>query len=208
MAKKEVDPYTDDEVEMFYEAAKDLEERLIITFIAESGCRENELLRLEPDWVELGEGRYGTLIVPVKATSGVKPKTKKIKHVPMTRRLQECLVDVIEDKEWRRECRERVKTYRGNPGRYVPPNALIVRTPQHIWNVVRRVAKRAGITKRAYPHLFRHYFITRCYYVGKLADKEIGDLAGHANGDMVKNVYLHIDSEKTRSKLEESGFLE
>lgn len=208
MAKKEVDPFTKEDVSSMVDACETREETLIMCFLPETGCRENEMLRFTPEWIDWGEWKYGSITVPVKATSGAKPKTKKIKKIPMSKTLREVLIDIVNDKEWAKDMRTRGDAVRVRGTRYVPKDAIIVRSPQHIWNVVRRVAKRAGITKRVYPHLFRHYYITRCYYEGKLEPNEIAELAGHAGPEMVNSVYLHIDSEKTNTKLEDSGFLE
>jgi len=186
MEKWEREPLTDEETAAIFDECSTTEERLIVAFLADTGCRVNELLRLKWGWIDWSVGKYGTLVVPVQATSGKKPKTKKNKTIPISNRLNAMLMERKEGG--------------GDFG--------IHRTPQHIYNVVKRLAKKAGITKHVTPHVFRHSFITRCYYKGGLKPEEIGALAGHRDGEMVGTVYLHIDSEKTRSKLEEAGFLE
>ena len=186
MDKWEREPLTDEEVTAIFDECSTTEERLIVAFLADTGCRVNELLRLKWGWIDWNLGKYGTLVVPVQATSGKKPKTKKEKTIPISNRLNAMFMESKESA--------------GGFG--------INRTPQHIYNVVKRLAKKARITKHVTPHVFRHSFITRCYYKGGLKPNEIAGLAGHAGPDMVNTVYLHIDSEKTRSKLEESGFLD
>ena len=182
MDKWEREPLTDEEITAIFDECTTTEERLIVAFLADTGCRVNELLRFRESWVDYRAGKYGTIVVPVQATSGAKPKTKKPKTIPISKRLR----GVFDEGK----------------------DSRVNRTPQHIYNVVKRLAKKAGITKHVTPHVFRHSFITRCYYKGGLKPEEIGALAGHRDGEMVGTVYLHIDSEKTRSKLEESGFLE
>ena len=182
MEKWNREPLTDTEVSAIFDAAECAEDRLIIAFLADTGCRVNELIRSRTSWVDNSVGKYGILTVPVEATSGAKPKTKKPKPLPITRRLRECI----------EEC--------GGLGVY--------RTPQHIYNVVKRLAKRAGITKHVTPHIFRHTRACKLYYDTEMTVEEIGHYLGHANGDMVKNVYLHIDDEKVKSKLEQSGILD
>lgn len=182
MEKWEREPLTDEEIKAIFDECSTIEERFIVGFLADTGCRVNELLRFNKSWDDGCVGKYGTLTVPVQATSGEKPKTKKPKTIPISKRLRSCIDEF---------------------GEYG-----VKRTPQHIYNVVKRLAKKAGVTKKVTPHVFRHSFITRCYYKGGLKPEEIGALAGHRDGEMVGTVYLHIDSEKTRSKLEEAGFLE
>lgn len=186
MDKWEREPLTDEEVTAIFDECSTTEERLIVAFLADTGCRVNELLRLDSSWEDTNVGKYGTLTVPVKATSGKRPKTKKPKMIPISKRLGGVFDDMIK-----------------NHG-----VLEVNRTPQHIYNVVKRLAKKAGIMKHVTPHVFRHSFITRCYYKGGLKPNEIAAIVGHAGPDMVNMVYLHIDSEKTRSKLEDAGFLD
>ena len=209
MEKWEREPLTDEEITAIFDECSTVEERLIVAFLADTGCRVNELLRVREIWVNWSAGKYGALIVPVQATSGKRPKTKKEKTIPITRRLRDVFT-----------------TAKNTPG-----GIRVDRTPQHIYNVVNRLGEAVGLytvgkakgRKTVYtvcagvdhskgwhvtPHIFRHSFITRCYYKGKLDKEEIGALAGHRDGEMVGTVYLHIDSEKTRSKLEDAGFLD
>lgn len=186
MEKWDREPLADDEISAIYDECGTVEERLIVAFLADTGCRVNELLRFESAWDDPGAGKYGTLTVPVKATSGKKPKTKKPKSVPISKRLREALDDST-------------VMYCGG---------TIDRSPQHIYNVVKRLAKKAGIEKHVTPHVFRHSRACKLYYDTEMEVEEIGHYLGHANGDMVKNVYLHIDDEKVKNKLERSGVLD
>ena len=186
MEKWDREPLTDDEIRAIFDECSTAEERLIVAFLADTGCRVNELLRYRRDWDDRDSGKYGTLNVPVMATSGKKPKTKKEKSIPVTRRLRECM-DAIPTKMM---------------------DVVVARTPQHIYNVVKRLAKKAGVTKRVTPHVFRHTMACRLYYDVGMTVEEIGHYLGHANGDMVKNVYLHIDDEKIESAIDKAGFLE
>ena len=77
MDKWEREPLTDDEVTAIYEAAGKPEDRLIVAFLADTGCRVNELIRSQPGWFDGGVGKYGEIVVPVEATSGKRAKTKK-----------------------------------------------------------------------------------------------------------------------------------
>ena len=125
MEKWEREPLTDEEVRAIFDECSTTEERLIVAFLADTGCRVNELLRFSWSWVDAKTGKYGTLTVPVKATSGKRPKTKKPKTIPISKRLLGAMLDT------------------GG----VTPEVKIRRTPQHIYNVVKRLAKKAGITK-------------------------------------------------------------
>ena len=186
MEKWDREPLTDGEITAIFDGCSTTEERLIVAFLADTGCRVNELLRLEWGWIDWNVGKYGTLTVPVQATSGKKPKTKKEKTIPISNRLNGMFMESKESKE----------------------GFGVNRTPQHIYNVVKRLAKKAGVTKRVTPHVFRHTMACRLYYDVGITVEEIGHYLGHANGDMVKNVYLHIDDEKIESAIDKAGFLE
>lgn len=179
-------PLSDEEITAIFNECKTTEDALIIAFLADTGCRVNELLRLEESWIDVRVGKYGIITVPVQATSGKRAKTKKPKTIPMTKRL--AMV-----------CSE---------ARNSPEGVRVMRTSQHIYNVVKRLAKRAGVTKKVSPHLFRHTRACKLYYDTSMTVEEIGHYLGHANGDMVKNVYLHIDDGVVNSKLDESGVLD
>ena len=180
------EPLKDEEITTIFDECTTVEERLVVAFLADTGCRVNELLRLKWEWIDWGLGKYGTLTVPVQATSGKKPKTKKEKKIPISNRLNAMFMESKESKE----------------------GFGINRTPQHIYNVVKRLAKKAGVTKKVTPHVFRHTMACRLYYDVKMEVEEIGHYLGHANGDMVKNVYLHINDEKIQNEIEEAGFLD
>ena len=182
MEKWDREPLTDAEVSAIFDATTNMEDRLIVAFLADTGCRVNELIRSRPGWVDYSSGKYGIITVPVEATSGKLAKTKKVKVISITRRLRECI----------EECE----------------GLGLSRTPQHVYNVVKRLAKGAGVTKHVTPHVFRHTRACKLYYDTEMTVEEIGHYLGHANGDMVKNVYLHIDDAKVKSKLESSGVLD
>ena len=186
MDKWEREPLTNEEITAIFNECTTTEDRLIVAFLADTGCRVNELLRLNNAWDDPGVGKYGVMTVPVEATSGKRPKTKKPKTIPISKRLRGAFDESFK--------------HTGHIG--------VMRTPQHIYNVVKRLAKKAGVTKRVTPHVFRHTMACRLYYDVNMEVEEIGHYLGHANGDMVKNVYLHINDEKIQNEIEEAGFLE
>lgn len=186
MDKWEREPLTNEEITAIFDECSTTEERLVVAFLADTGCRVNELLRFNKSWDDENVGKYGTLTVPVEATSGAKPKTKKPKTIPISKRLRGAI----------------------DGSAVINGGDTIERSPQHIYNVVKRLAKKAGVTKHVTPHVFRHTMACRLYYDVKMEVEEIGHYLGHANGDMVKNVYLHINDEKIQNEIENAGFLD
>lgn len=213
MKKWERESLTPEEIDLVLAAARNEEERAMITVLVYTGMRVNELLRFQKDWVHWRKGPYGAIRIPVKddympvpGTKGRGPKTKKIRYVLMNARLHEVL------KAWFKD---------GHNGFF--------RTYNHVYNVCVRSGEVAGLYTitdipggkkctvckgidhapgwHFTPHINRHTYVTEAAYNTELKDWEIGPLVGHKDGSMVK-IYLHVDAKKTAEKIEKSGWLE
>lgn len=192
MKKWERESLNPEEIDLVIATGRNEEERAMMTVLADTGMRVNELLRLRKDWVHWRKGSHGVIRIPIKddytpvpGTKARGPKTKRIRNVPMSARLHDVL------KAWFAE---------GHNGFF--------RTYNHVYNVCVRSGEAAGLKKRVTPHIFRHSFVTAAWYKTELKDAEIGQIVGHKDGRMVRDVYLHIDEKETARKLEESGWLE
>lgn len=74
-----------------------------------------------------------------------------------------------------------------------------------LWDIVKKLAKEAGITKNVFPHLFRHTTLTRLYRQGVPLDT-IQSWAGHADY-ATTTLYVHVAVEKQRKVLNNSPML-
>ncbi len=191
MKKWERESLTPEEIDWVIASTRNEEEEAMITVLADTGMRVNELLRFRRDWAHWRKGPHGEIripvnedYVPVPGTKARGPKTKRVRNVPMTSRLHDVL------KAW-------FKDHNG-----------FFRTYNHVYNVCVRSGEASGVKKRVTPHIFRHSFVTAAWYNTDLKDAEIGQIVGHKDGRMVRDVYLHIDEKETARKLEESGWLE
>ena len=189
-------PLTPEEIAQTINAAETLEERMVITFLADTGCRVNELIRMRARWFDFDVGKYGVVDVPPKTdANGVRgAKTKKTKHIPLTKRLSSIVSD------WGADALYSYGTTRDQ--------ASVYRSPVWVYSVCIRCAKRAGIEKRVTPHVFRHSYARNAFYYGKLKPLEIAALLGHRDAKMVEQVYLKIDDGITAKRLEASGWLD
>ncbi len=60
-----------------------------------------------------------------------------------------------------------------------------------VWNIVQKYAKRAGVKKKVYPHIFRHSFATHLLEGG--ADlRAVQEMLGHAS-ILTTEIYTHVD---------------
>lgn len=60
-----------------------------------------------------------------------------------------------------------------------------------VWNIVNQAARQAGVTKKVYPHIFRHSFATHMLEAG--ADlRAVQEMLGHVS-ILTTEIYTHVD---------------
>ena len=127
------DTLTEGEVARILAAAKNNREKAMIAILAYSGVRANELCNLKVQDIDLDNG-----ILKVIDGKGGKDGV--------------CYIS--------RECckmiNEYLKEYETNPHLFKTLQRKARYTTWALRKMVKKVAKKAGISKRVYPHLFRH----------------------------------------------------
>jgi site-specific recombinase XerD len=128
------------EITLLIAAARSLRERTMTATLAYAGLRNRELCRLRIRDVDLG-GQT----LHVQAT-----KTQKDRYTHISAPCVSLLAEYL---------RERA----GEPGdlMFVCLRSGGPYSPQNLRKMIRTAAKRAGLKKRVYPHLLRHYSVFR-----------------------------------------------
>ena len=149
----------------------------ILETLYASGMRVSELTDLEPDrlFFEIGFIR-------------VVGKGNKERLVPVGEIAQQAIEHYIEtarnvflnDKNPQKSENKLFLNQRGGP-----------LTRMSVWNIVNKYAKKAGIKKNVYPHIFRHSFATHLLEGG--ADlRAVQEMLGHTSITTTE-IYTHVD---------------
>jgi integrase/recombinase XerD len=152
---------------------EDLRDRAMVELLYATGLRVSELVRAELAQANLEVGYLR-----------VKGKGAKQRLVPMGEEARQLLQQYVT------EARPRI--LKARPSRYV----FVSRrggplTRQAFWKLLRRRARRAGITQVISPHMLRHSFATHLLEGG--ADlRSVQVMLGHAN-IATTQIYTHIE---------------
>lgn len=174
-----------DEVEKMIEAAQSSRDRLIVELLYGAGLRVSELVGLDVKDVNLSQSYVRCF-----------GKGSKERIVPIGRQALECVqayIDELKDSDTMAEPAAKGKPltqvkhvirplFRDRSGNRL--SRLVV------WQVVKRLAKNAGVEKALSPHTLRHSFATHLIENG--ADlRSVQELLGHAN-IVTTQLYTHV----------------
>ncbi len=153
-------------------------DQAILELMYATGLRASEVVGLKVQDVNLNEG-----ILRAFGKGG------KERMVPLGRMARESVKRYL----------ERVRAAWANPAE----TALFVTrqgsgmTRQLLWQLIKKYAKEAGITKKIYPHALRHSFATHLLERG--ADlRVVQELLGHADISTTQ-IYTHVDQSRLKS---------
>lgn len=173
-----IDVLSRQEIEAIEAAAMAERDKLIVRVLADTGMRLGEIRRLRVDDL-IAQGRERYLRVRGKGS-----RERLVPVVPsLFMRLQ------------RYATRTRPKfaatdalfltLKKSRSGDYEPLSEVSI---QHL---IRYLAETAGLSKRVYPHLFRHSFATQMLRRG-MNPVQLRDILGHTSLAMVDRVYSHL----------------
>lgn len=138
-----------------------IRDNLVLELFLATGCRVSEIVGMQVDEMDLDNGCVKVL-----------GKGQKERVVFLSDRALEYLDRYLD-------------------GRKSGPVILSIRAPHQglhknaLENIVRAIAKRAGLTKRVFPHLLRHTFATRALNKG-MPLPTLCDILGHASTETTR----------------------
>lgn len=164
---------TEEEVRLMARKAMNLRDRAFILVLYETGCRIGEILNLKIRNVQQDE--FGAVLI-VNGKTG----TRRIRIVSSASALALWLSH---------------HPFREDPGAPLwisfgsrqKPSAL---SPGSARSLLKRIAKRAGIKKRIYPHLFRHSRAT--HLANHLTEAQMKQYFGWVQGSRMAGIYVHL----------------
>jgi integrase/recombinase XerD len=160
-------------------AALGLRDRAMIELLYASGLRISELANARLENFNREEG--------ILRVTG---KGNKTRLVPVGRKACEALTAYLS-----MERPQLVKRQTGSEIFLSTRGAKL--TTARIWQIVKKVSRRAGLGKNVYPHLLRHSFAT--HLLGNGADlRIIQEMLGHADISTTQ-VYTHVDQQRLKA---------
>ena len=174
--QKLVETLTSEEIRSMERIAND-RDALIVRLLADTGIRAGEICELRTDDV-IEHSRHDYLRVTGK---GEKQRLVPV-PAPLARRLRRYM---------RSRSAESGDTHvflslrRARHGEYEPLSV------SGLEQMIRILAQNAGISRRVYPHIFRHTYITELLRSGVDATK-IRRVVGHSSTQLIDRVYGHL----------------
>lgn len=155
-----------------------LRDRAVVELLYASGLRISELANARLENLSLENGM-------IRVTG----KGNKTRLVPVGKKACEAIAAYLE-----RERPGRVRKGTGSEIFLSRHGAKL--TTARLWQIVKRIARHAGIEANVYPHLLRHSFATHLLSNG--ADlRIIQEMLGHADISTTQ-IYTHVDGERLK----------
>lgn len=179
-----------EEIDRIEAAAKWERDKLIIRLLADTGCRRGEVLGLTPNAIKKEVDGYFVYLRKPGRISGDHTLKGHERKVPIERKMYRRLQEFIRGLP---PGREGGYIFLAERERWAPYKTEGERTPlrgDSLTQMVRYAAKHAGITRRVYPHLFRHSFISHCWNQG-VQMLDCARWVGHEDLEMIQRYYGH-----------------
>jgi integrase/ribosomal protein L40E len=173
---------TEEEFNKLFNATDDIQERLLIGLLYESGCRIGEILSLQIKNVSFNN--YGAKLI-------VKGKTGQ-RVIPIVW-FANLLRQFVEAHPFKDNPEAFLFYYKNSKGQIVPPTYSVFRMR------LKRLCKKVGINKRVFAHLFRHSRLTEL--AKELPEQILKQIAGWVPDSKMEQVYLHLSLKDVEESL-------
>jgi len=177
--RKLVDVLSRQEMQRIEDVASRERDKLIVRLLADTGLRLGELIRLSPDSVIDRNGQHYLHVTG---------KGQRDRLVPLAPTLHERLARYVSATTPNQSANLFPAARRSRGGRVESLGG------SGVTQMISTLAKMAGMTKRVYPHLFRHSFATWALSKG-MNPVQLKDILGHSSLAMITNVYSHLAPE-------------
>jgi site-specific recombinase XerD len=166
-----------DELDLLEEAMPSERDKLIIRIFADCGLRLNELTQLDADDIVKLYGKHYLRVLG---------KRDRPRDVPIP-------IELLHRLEWHiaKRPKDRISEAIFLAHRGTRLGEHLALTSGGVYQVVKEAVARAGITKRVYPHLLRHSWMTELLRNGLSAD-QISPIAG-ASPAVISECYAHLN---------------
>jgi len=172
-----------EEIKKMVQVADNFRDKAMIILLYETAARKGEFLQLKIKHVDLSNEKYGMILIPQGKT--IPRKIPIIYSVPHLT-------------HW-------LNTH---PNRDDPNAPLFI--TQGAWlgramgedglkRLIKIIGKRAGITKKIYPHLLRHSRLTEL--AKEITEQEMKIFAGWTPGSNMTKVYVHLSGSDVSNKI-------
>lgn len=173
---------TEEEFNKLINAIDDIQDRLLIGILYESGCRIGEILNLQIKNVSFNN--YGARLV-------VKGKTGQ-RVVPIVW-YANLLRQFIESHLFKDNPEAPLFYYKNREGRLLALSYSVFRMR------LKRLCEKTGIRKRIHPHLFRHTRLTEL--AKELPEQILKQIAGWVPDSKMAQTYLHLSLKDVEESL-------
>ena len=167
------------EVKKIIDSTRNIKHKCIISLLYSAGLRRSELINLKLDSILTGQ-------MQIKITNS---KGDKDRYVGLSAHLLKLL------REYYKEFKPKEWLIEGKNGEQYSATSVL--------NVVKQAAKKAGISRRVTPHMFRHSFATHHLESGTDL-RYIQEFLGHSSSKTTE-IYTHVaktDFSKFRNPLD------
>jgi len=173
---------TEEEFNKIFNATDDIQERLLIGLLYESGCRIGEILSLQIKNVSFNN--YGAKLV-------VKGKTGQ-RVIPIVW-FANLLRQFVESHPFKDNLEAFLFYYKNSKGQIIPMTYSVFRMR------LKRLCKKVEINKRIHPHLFRHTRLTEL--AKELPEQILKQIAGWVPDSKMAQTYLHLSMRDVEESL-------